>query len=156
MYDQGQPELPDLSRAPKLGTTAFEFFRELCRSRLPYGMWVDATGRQVLFNRRYQPIWQREPGAKAKTIDPGEHIPYVSQIWFYNDGCTPWHNAKSRWCCLRVLQAWGAERLHWGLLDWIMRRNEMTFRLPGHYREPRYDDAVETAVGRDTQNRRRA
>jgi hypothetical protein len=29
------------------------------RRRLPYGSWTRADGREVLFNRHYQPIWQR-------------------------------------------------------------------------------------------------
>ena len=46
--------------------------------RLPYGQWVTADGREVLFNRRYVPIWQRHPGQAAEAIEP-QHIDWQEQ-----------------------------------------------------------------------------
>jgi hypothetical protein len=31
------------------------------RNDLPYGKWTCPDGREVLFNRFYEPIWQRHP-----------------------------------------------------------------------------------------------
>ena len=31
----------------------------------PYGAYVCADGRQVLYDRHYKPIWQRRPGQPA-------------------------------------------------------------------------------------------
>jgi hypothetical protein len=39
-------------------------------ARLPYGIWICADGREVLFNRAYSPIWQRSPGQLAEPADP--------------------------------------------------------------------------------------
>jgi hypothetical protein len=70
----------------------------------------------VLFNRQYQPIWQRSPGEKVRSNVSDEWVPYEGQFWFYDDGCTPWLNRESRRCCLEVLRRWDVEGLsssHW-------------------------------------------
>jgi len=36
------------------------------RLRVPYGRWVCADGREVIFNREYWPILQRYPGEPVK------------------------------------------------------------------------------------------
>jgi hypothetical protein len=40
----------------------------------------------VLFNRFYEPIWQR-PGDDGEwtVADPAERVPYERQEWFYGD-----------------------------------------------------------------------
>ena len=53
---------------------------------LPYGMWTCADGREVLFNRFYEPIWQRYKGAPAERADPTEWVKFIKQSFFYNDG----------------------------------------------------------------------
>ena len=54
---------------------------------LPYGIWTCPDGREVLFNRFYEPIWQRRtPGSDPEAADPFERVPYEKQAWFYNDG----------------------------------------------------------------------
>jgi hypothetical protein len=53
---------------------------------LPYGKWICTDGREVLFHRFYEPIWQRYPGAAPTAADRGEWIPWEAQSWFYNDG----------------------------------------------------------------------
>jgi hypothetical protein len=53
---------------------------------LPYGLWTCADGSEVLFNRRYQPIWQRAQGHQpAVPVEPS-WITFQQQAWFYNDG----------------------------------------------------------------------
>jgi hypothetical protein len=49
---------------------------------LPYGQWVCADGRVVIFNRRYSPIWERLPDGVVQRADPGEWVKWVNQSWF--------------------------------------------------------------------------
>jgi hypothetical protein len=91
--------------------------REVMRRELPYGIWIEKNGAEVLFNRDYRPIWRRRPGGNVSRVrDPigpsGEMwIYWVSQDHFYNDGCTPWHDAKSRKRCEAILAEWLAARV---------------------------------------------
>jgi hypothetical protein len=62
--------------------TAFELWRFM----RPYGVWVCADGRQVLFNRDYIPILQRYPNQPCCPANPGEWIEWIEQRWFFNDG----------------------------------------------------------------------
>jgi hypothetical protein len=81
------------------------------RERLPYGMWTCEDGREVLFNRWYQPIWERYPGKLATAADPNEWVPWSSQEWFFDDANLPWnkHEAGRRSLarCRAVLREWG-------------------------------------------------
>ena len=71
---------------------------------LPYGKWTCADGREVLFNRRYQPIWQRQQSITFPA-DPAERVPFVQQEWFYNDGTSRYRlNVRLR----RILVDFGA------------------------------------------------
>jgi hypothetical protein len=74
------------------------------RYALPYGQWLCADGREVLFDRKYVPIYQRYPGQLPTPADPKEWVQYQHQEWFYNDG-TP--EAAKRKASLKVLEAWG-------------------------------------------------
>jgi hypothetical protein len=60
------------------------------RRETPYGIWTCADGREVLFDRDYQPIWSRYPGQPAERANPDEWINWVDQRWFYFDGNKPW------------------------------------------------------------------
>jgi hypothetical protein len=51
---------------------------------LPYGCWVCEDGREVLFNRFYEPIWQRR-GGNAEPADCHERVGHARQSWFYTD-----------------------------------------------------------------------
>jgi hypothetical protein len=55
------------------------------RNDLPYGKWTCPDGREVLFNRFYEPIWQRHPEQPPLTADPLERVPWEGQEWFYDD-----------------------------------------------------------------------
>lgn len=52
---------------------------------LPYGQWIDRTGRTVLFNRRYKPIWERLADGTVRAADPGEWVDWIAQSWFYGE-----------------------------------------------------------------------
>ncbi len=77
--------------------------RRVClRSTLPYGMWTCADGREILFNRNYQPIWQRIDGVFT-AADRDEWVPWVEQSWFFDDTDPPWLNAHTHVLCEAAL-----------------------------------------------------
>jgi hypothetical protein len=83
---------------------------ERMRAELPYGIWTEADGSEVLFNRDYHPIWRRKPdGTVSRVDDPIRH----GKMWIHwvNDGCTPWHDAASRKRCEAILREWLATRV---------------------------------------------
>jgi len=53
------------------------------RCTLPYGCWTCADGREVLFNRHYQPIWQRHHG--VVTPARSQWVDWVDPFHFYLD-----------------------------------------------------------------------
>ena len=78
------------------------------RYRLPYGKRICADGREVLFNREYRAIWQRDLGAGvARRADIEEWVEYDEQQWFFGDHNPPWHNRGTERCCEEILQAFG-------------------------------------------------
>lgn len=79
---------------------------EELRWRLPYGVWRCADGREVLFNRRYNPIWQRHANGLAMLADPYEMVPFVDQEWFFRDSNPPWDCPETLRRCHAVLRAW--------------------------------------------------
>lgn len=59
------------------------------RRSLPYGKWTCADGREVIFNREYQPILQRKDGVLSYA-DRNERLPdIVLHEYYYDDGCDP-------------------------------------------------------------------
>jgi hypothetical protein len=57
------------------------------RAICPYGRWVCQDGREVLFNRKYQPILERRPGSPVQPADPTEWVSgWKVQEHFFNDG----------------------------------------------------------------------
>jgi hypothetical protein len=57
--------------------------------RLPYCLvaWPERGGLEVLFNRQYEPIWQRMPGCAAEPANPDERIARWGNRWFYDECC---------------------------------------------------------------------
>jgi hypothetical protein len=86
---------------------------ERMRAELPYGLWTEEDGSQVLFNRDYHPIWRRKPDGTVGGVDDpigpnGKRwIYWISQDHFFNDGNPPWRNEKTRDFCFRILNRWG-------------------------------------------------
>jgi len=61
------------------------------RRTLPYGMWTCFDGRQVVFNREYQPILEKKDGV-CRHCDRNEwvdHLTIESQQYFYDDLTAP-------------------------------------------------------------------
>jgi hypothetical protein len=71
---------------------------------VPYGKWTCIDGREVLFNRFYEPLFQRYPGMLILNIDPCEWVQgIVNQEWFYDDSTSePMKRAAGK----EVLNAW--------------------------------------------------
>ena len=68
-----------------------EEFRDLC----PYGKWTCDGGREVLFNRNYWPILERDGnGEPVKAADPGEWVKHIAQDWFFDDWTSPWRDIR--------------------------------------------------------------
>jgi len=51
----------------------------------PYGKWTCEDGREVLFNRFYEPIYERRRNSSAELADRKEWVPWKHQEWFYED-----------------------------------------------------------------------
>ena len=76
------------------------------RATLPYGMWQCADGREVLFNRYYQPIKQRMADGTVSVPSPTDTVQWINQQWFYDDATVPSRNSKTRKLCQGILSAW--------------------------------------------------
>lgn len=80
------------------------------RESLPYGKWTCEDGREVLFNRRYKPIWQRRDGEAATPGDPNERVKFTKEEWFYSDENAPWLDKNTRQRCEAELKEWCPDR----------------------------------------------
>jgi hypothetical protein len=69
----------------KRKATPFDIWQRGC----PYGKWTCADGREVLFNRAYRPIWERQNGV-VKEANYGEWVPYVKSEYLFADDTSPW------------------------------------------------------------------
>ena len=70
--------------------------REDLRLMVPYGRWTCGDGREVLFNRDFEPVLQRYPGEPARAVDQYEWVNHVKEDFFQSLART---NA--------VLEEWG-------------------------------------------------
>ncbi len=52
---------------------------------LPYGKWTCEDRREVLFNRFYEPIYQRIRMGVTESADRKEWVQWKHQEWFYDD-----------------------------------------------------------------------
>jgi hypothetical protein len=76
---------------------------------LPYGLWRCGDGRQVLFNRWYQPIFERR-GGEVRAADPTEWIDnIIEETWFYYDATPPWRCVQSLLLCQTILVRFGVD-----------------------------------------------
>jgi hypothetical protein len=80
------------------------------QAALPYGAWTCADGRRVLFNWRYEPIWQCTGDGAVARADPTERVPWAEQEWFYGGlagPLWPWRSDAALSLCLRALAEFG-------------------------------------------------
>lgn len=71
---------------------------------MPYGIWTCADGREVLFNRHYEPIYEKLPNGKVQAAHRYEWVPFIKQDWFYTDATTIPASIRKG---LSVLAGWG-------------------------------------------------
>lgn len=63
--------------------------RHTARRQLPYGKWTCKDGREVIFNREYQPIYQRING-EVSYADRDEYVKDIETCeMFWHDGNSP-------------------------------------------------------------------
>jgi hypothetical protein len=92
----------------KLYTVASDFHR---RNDYPYGKWTCADGREVLFNRFYEPIWHRLPGALfARPADAGEWVKGIEKHDYFYDDTVRDRDKLTRG--RTALAAWGIDDPH--------------------------------------------
>lgn len=71
---------------------------------MPYGEWTCSSGRLVLFNRFYEPIWSRWNGLTTPA-DPREWVKGLAvQRWFYSEQDSERQKTEK---AKAALQAWG-------------------------------------------------
>jgi hypothetical protein len=80
---------------------------------VPYGMWTLTDGREVLFNRFYAPIGERDsPTSEARRTNTRAWVKWKRQEHYFNDGS---FRAAERSATLMklnsILLAWGLPRL---------------------------------------------
>lgn len=98
---------------PTLVLPTYEDWWDAC----PYGLWLCAGGREVLFNRGYHPILERTEKGPPKAANPGEWIKWEKHDeFFFNDWSAPWNaRGKVRVETMRklaaVLRDWGLPEL---------------------------------------------
>ncbi|MCL1863617.1 MAG: hypothetical protein FWF78_08630 [Defluviitaleaceae bacterium] len=89
----------------------FDEKQRLYKMWLPYGRWVCSDGREVLFNRFYEPIWERNANINNNQpfrADPHEWIEnIVEAVSYYDDGSPPYRGKKTFNKCLSILKDFG-------------------------------------------------
>lgn len=106
------------------------------RNDMPYGIWTCEDGREVLFNRFYEPIWERRPGEAATQADPRERVRFVKQAWLYDDG-TSKPDRKNRGNALLK---------SWGLPEVVLTGRKAMPAVPDDVTKPVYFKNTEWAV----------
>jgi hypothetical protein len=74
---------------------------------MPYGWWLCADGRQVLYNRQYIPLLERR-GTLVEPANPREWVHHVRTGFFYHDSNAPYRCAATRRLLTKVLSAFRA------------------------------------------------
>ena len=77
------------------------------RMWLPYGKWTCSDGREILFNRYYEPVWERVSNCvnqMAVRANPHERVEnIVKTTYVYDDSNVPSENKKSLSNCFNVI-----------------------------------------------------
>lgn len=101
--------------------------RRVCSARefiahafMPYGAWTDAAGREILFNRSYEPLWTRQNGV-VSPIDPTDWIAGIKvQRWFYQGGKTTG----------QIIQIGTSVLMEWGVRSDFQKTDTDRYREP--------------------------
>ncbi len=89
----------------------------------PYGIWQCAGGREVIFSRSYNPLWERRPGGLARRVDPTEWIYDIETTTYLFDDGTP--AAQVRAAIAELMRAWGVTPVTDHELDRLAREQEL-------------------------------
>jgi hypothetical protein len=81
------------------------------RLYIPYGIWVEEDGAEVLFSRDYLPLWRVREGRVPERIAPWEWINYVDQKWLWDEAHYPWSNLNTYQTSMQHLQSLGVHGL---------------------------------------------
>lgn len=66
-------------------------------------MWTCVDGREVLFNRYYEPMWSRIDRGFAKLCSFEWVKNIKSHDYFFDDGNPPWDDKRTRAKCEQIL-----------------------------------------------------
>jgi hypothetical protein len=66
------------------------------RLYLPYGVWKEKDGSEVLFSRDYKPLWRIRKGKRPERVEPWIWIKFVDQHWFWKDTNAPWRSSETK------------------------------------------------------------
>lgn len=73
---------------------------------LPYGCWQTESGREIVFNRRYQPLWVRNPDGHIIAGDRTEWIyDITAKHYFYGASCGETEEQKLE-AAIAAAQSW--------------------------------------------------
>jgi hypothetical protein len=89
--------------------TDLRFRYDRRRLLMAYGKWTTKDGREVVYNRRYRPIWERQspnhPWVKANLGEWVDDI--VAHEYYYNDGHSEHQKSGRARAAMRKLKiAW--------------------------------------------------
>jgi hypothetical protein len=81
--------------------------QRLRREELPYGCWTTGSGREVLFNRRCQPIWERAPDGQVQSADRDEWVPDIVATTYFYKSATDESEEYQLHQAIAAAQSWG-------------------------------------------------
>lgn len=64
------------------------------RLYLPYGVWTEEDGAQVLFSRDYKPLWRVGVDGVVERLEPWLWIRHKAQAYLWDEVKTPWHDRR--------------------------------------------------------------
>ena len=110
------------------------------RLYLPYGMWTEADGAEVLFSRNYCPMWRLREGQAPERLNPWERISHRATQHFWEKNGINWERPNLEAEAIGLLEGRGVRTLP-----------RLVEALPMMVRENcRIDDAVEKLEERQT------
>ena len=104
-HRMGQLRLPASSLAQGLHKMAWSTVQPF-----PYGMWTTGSGRQLIFDRSYTPLWERLPDGTCRAADPYEWVENIvrDEFFFWNyELIFPYRSYREMKRLRAVLVDWG-------------------------------------------------
>jgi hypothetical protein len=144
-----------LSTFPKGPSVSREkFIRQ--KLRLPYGRWITEDGTEVLYNRKYQPLFVWRAGTdKPERCDPHWIDGIVDEGWFYSDASANVIDRSKLYHALEtLLDAWerGDRAAADVLEEWLLSKHLTYLELTQAYQEAIAQRRAEFALVEDLMN----